>query len=69
LITLLLNDGKTQQEVAEFIGCSLRTVNYWWVHGNPDNLDSYRDQREKGNHQKATKEYIELLLDVTPIQK
>jgi transposase len=64
LITLLLNDGKTQQEVAEFIGCSLRTVNYCWVHGNPDDLDSYRDQREKGNHQKATKEYIELLLDV-----
>jgi len=23
---LLLNDGKTQREIAEFIGCSLKTV-------------------------------------------
>ncbi len=27
LMFLLLNDGKTQREIAEFIGCSLKTVN------------------------------------------
>jgi hypothetical protein len=26
LMFLLLNDGKTQREIAEFIGCSLKTV-------------------------------------------
>jgi len=64
LIMLLANDGKTQQQIADFIGCSLRTVNYWFNYGDPDNLESFRDQREQGNHQKATPEYINLLLEV-----
>lgn len=64
LIMLLANDGKTQQQIADFAGCSLRTVNYWYVHGDPDNLASFRDQRGQGNHQKATPEYIDLLLQV-----
>jgi len=41
LILLLLNDGKTQQEIAEFIGCSLNKVCYWCVHGDPDNLENF----------------------------
>ncbi len=32
-------------------------VVYWCVQVDPDNLDSLRDKREKGNYQKATEEY------------
>jgi transposase len=63
LILLLLNDGETQQEIAKFIGCSKNKVCYWCVHGDPDNLESLKDERMKGNHQKATEEYIEILLE------
>ena len=54
LILLLQNDGKTYQEITEFIGCSYSTVAYWCVHGDPENLDSLRDKREQGNYRKAT---------------
>jgi transposase len=64
LILLLYNDGKTYQEIQKFIGCGYRTVAHWCVHGDPDNLESLRDKREQGNYRKATKEYIELLLEV-----
>lgn len=60
---LLQNDGKTYEEVADFIGCSYRTVAYWCVHGNPDDLESLRDKREKGNYRKATDAYIQLLME------
>lgn len=63
LILLLGNDGKTQREIAEFLGCSLNKVCYWCVHGDPDNLDSLKDERMKGNHKKATDEYINILLE------
>ena len=63
LILLLLNDGKTQSEIAEFIGCSKNKVCYWCVHSDPDNLESLKDERMKGNHQKATEKYIEILLE------
>ncbi|MGK7923384.1 MAG: transposase [Trichodesmium sp.] len=65
LMLLLLNDGKTYSEISDFIGCSYRTVAYWCVHGDPDKLDSLRDQREHGNFRKATEEYIQLLIEVT----
>jgi DNA-directed RNA polymerase specialized sigma24 family protein len=29
LILLLRNDGRTQQEIADLLGCSLRKVVYW----------------------------------------
>lgn len=64
LIFLLLNDGHTQAEVAQIIGCSIRKVAHWSVHGDPENLDSFCDERMKGNHRKATPEYIDLLLEV-----
>lgn len=64
LIMLLANDGKTQQEIAEFIGCSLRTVNHWFTHSDPNDLDSFRDRRGNGNHTKITTEYINLLMKV-----
>lgn len=48
LILLLQNDGKTYEKIADFIGCGYRTVAYWCVHGNPDNLDSLRDKRSSG---------------------
>ena len=64
LILLLQNDGKTYEEIADFIGCGYRTVAYWCVHGDPDNFDSLRDKRQQGNYRKATEEYIALLQEV-----
>ncbi len=63
LILLLLNDGKIQKEIADFLGISKNTVCYWCVHGDPDNLESLKDKRMKGNHQKATEKYQEILLE------
>ena len=64
LILLLMNDGKTYQEISEFLGCGYRTVAYWCVHGDPDHIELLHDERKKGNHQKVTKEYIELLMQI-----
>lgn len=64
LILLLRDDGRTQQEIADFLGCSLRKVAYWCAHGDPSNLNSLTDERMKGNHHKATDKYIDLLLEV-----
>ena len=67
LIFLLLNEGTTQKQIAELIGCSLSKVAYWSVHGDPENLDSLKDERIKGNYRKATSEYSDLLLQVIEI--
>jgi len=40
LMLLLMNDGKTYQEISDWLGCSYRSVAYWYVHGDPDNLES-----------------------------
>lgn len=63
LILLLLNDGKTQAKIAEFLGCSVNKVSYWCMQGDPENLESFLDERMKGNHKKATEKYIEVLLE------
>jgi transposase len=60
---LLLNDGKTQAKIADFLGCSINKVSYWCVHGDPENLASLRDERMQGNHKKVTDKYIEVLLE------
>jgi transposase len=64
LIFLLENDGKNYQQIADFLGCSTKTVAYWAVHGNPNDVDSLQDKRRKGNQTKATDEYIQILLEV-----
>lgn len=64
LIILLQNDGKPQQEIAKFLGCSHRTVAYWCMHGDPDNLETLYNKREYEHYRKATTEYIELLLEI-----
>jgi transposase len=64
LIILLQNDGKPQHEIAKFLGCSHRTVAYWCMHGEPDNLESLHNKREYEHHRKATPEYIEILLTI-----
>jgi transposase len=64
LILLLQNDGKTQQEIADFVGCSLRKIAYWCVHGDANNLESLKDKRMEGNYQKATPEYVNKLMEV-----
>jgi transposase len=63
LILLLLNDGKTQSNIADFFGSSVNKVSYWCVKGDPDNLESLIDERMKGNHKKATDKYIKILLE------
>jgi transposase len=71
LMLLLRNDGKTYEEIMDFIGCSYRSVAHWCVHGNPDDLESLKDGRSQGNYRKATTEYIEQLLQVveqTPME-
>ena len=64
LILLLMNDGKTYQEISKFLDIAYPTVAYWAVHGAPDNLDSFLDGRREGNFSKVTKEYEDLLLEV-----
>jgi transposase len=63
-ILLLINDGKTYQEISEFLDIAYPTVAYWAVHGDPDNLDSFLDGRREGNFRKVTQEYENLLLEV-----
>lgn len=62
LIILLQNDGKPQYEIAKFLCCSHRTVAYWCMHGDPDDLETLHNKREYEHYRKATPEYIELLL-------
>lgn len=64
LILLLMNDGKTYQEISNFLSIAYSTVAYWSVHGDPDNLESLKDGREKGNFRKVTKVYEDLLLTI-----
>jgi len=63
LMFLLQNDGKTYEEIAEFLGCSPRTVAYWCVHGDPDDLNSLRNKRDQENYRKVTPAYLKLLLE------
>ncbi|HAA28508.1 MAG TPA: hypothetical protein DCE56_13540 [Cyanobacteria bacterium UBA8553] len=64
LILLLINDGKTYQEISKFLDIAYPTVAYWAVHGDPDNLDSFLDGRREGNFRKITQKYEKLLLEV-----
>ena len=64
LILLLMNDGKTYEEISEFLNIAYTTVAYWAVHGDPDNLESFLDGRREGNYRKVTKEYEDLLLEI-----
>lgn len=63
LMLLLMNEGKTYEQIASFIGCSQRTVAYWCVHGDPDKIESLQDKRGIGNYRKATTEYVKILLE------
>ena len=58
----MLNDGKPQSKIAEFLACSVNKVSYWCIQGNPNNLESLIDERMKKNPQKATDKYIRILL-------
>jgi transposase len=40
-ILLLMNDGKTYQEISEFLDIAYPTVADWAVQGDPDNLESF----------------------------
>lgn len=64
LILLLRHQGRTQREIADLLGCSLRKVAYWSVHGDPGDLDSLVDKRMQGNYQKVTDAYLDRLFQV-----
>ena len=50
------------------MGCSVNKVSYWCLKGDPDNLESLIDERMKGNHKKATDNYIKILLETIEIE-
>ena len=62
LIILLQNEGRTQQKISKFLGCSPRTIAYWCMNGDPDKLETLHNKRDYEHYRKATPEYIELLL-------
>jgi len=64
LIILLINDGKTYHEISDFLEIAYTTVAYWAVHGDPDNLESFSDERSQGNFRKVTPHYEKLLLEI-----
>ena len=64
LILLLINDGKTYQEIAKFLEISYPTLAYWAVHGDPDKMESFIDGKSQGNFWKATPKYEEVLLEL-----
>lgn len=64
LILLLMNEGRTQEEIAELIGCARRTVAYWCVHGDPDKIESLEDGRRKREQRKVNQVYIDKLLEI-----
>ena len=41
---------------------------YGSIHGTPENLDSFKDDRMKVNYRKATEEYINLLLETIEVE-
>ena len=45
LMVLLRNDGETYEEIMGFIGCSYQSVAHGCIHGNPDDLASFKDGR------------------------
>ncbi len=63
LIILLINDGKTYKQISEFLEIAYTTVAYWSVHGDPDNVESFSDERRLGNFRKVTPEYEKILLE------
>lgn len=65
LMLLLLNDGKTYAQISDFLGCSKRTVAYWCVRGDPEDLESFKDDKIKGNARKVTDDYIAKLLEIS----
>ncbi len=64
LVLLLRNQGMTQQDIADLLGCSVRKVAYWSTHGDPRNVESLVDKRMRGNYHKTTDEYVSLLIRV-----
>jgi transposase len=54
-ILLLMNDGKTYQEISEFLDIAYPTVADWAVQGDPDNLESFWMEEEKVISEKLQK--------------
>lgn len=63
-ILLLINDGKTYQDISKFLDIAYAKVADWAVQGDPDNKNSFLDGRRGGNFRKVTQEYEDLLLEV-----
>jgi hypothetical protein len=50
-----MNDGKTYQEISEFLDIAYPTVADWAVQGDPDNLESFWMEEEKVISEKLQK--------------
>jgi hypothetical protein len=48
-----MNDGKTYQEISDFLDIAYTTLAYWAVYGDWDNIDSFLDGRREGNFGKV----------------
>ena len=54
---------KHQKKLLNLSGVRFHKICLWCVHGYPDNLETLKDEKMKGNHHKATEKYIEVLLE------
>ena len=66
LMLLIMNDGKSYAEISKLLECEYNNVAYWCYYGNPDNLESLKDKKQKENKIETTKaslQYIDLLIE------
>ena len=54
---------RRKKKLLNLSGVRFHKICFWCVHGDPDNLESLKDEKMKGNHHKATEKYIEILLE------
>ena len=54
---------RRKKKLLNLSGVRTNKICFWCVHGDPDNLESLKDEKMNGNHHKATEKYIEILLE------
>ena len=68
IILLLLNARKSSREITDLLGCSYRTVAYWSIQGDPNNLEALLNQQPSGNFSAAEHKGT-AILESTEIRK
>ena len=54
---------KLKKKLLNLSGVRFHKICFWCEQVAPDNLESLKDEKMKGNHHKATEKYIEILLE------